>query len=42
MDLYHDITIRKMEEHERMLLIKRANTEDTIYVEALLELLRQL
>ena len=28
MDLYHDITIRKMEEHERMLLIKRANTDD--------------
>ncbi len=28
LDLYHDITIRKMEEHERMLLIKRANTDD--------------
>ncbi|MBR3825469.1 MAG: diguanylate cyclase [Lachnospiraceae bacterium] len=41
MDFYHDITIRKMEEHERMLLIKRANTEDTTYVEALLEQLRQ-
>lgn len=28
LDLYHDITIRKMEEHERMLLIKRAYTDE--------------
>lgn len=28
MDLYHDITLRKMEAHERSLLIKRANTDE--------------
>ena len=28
LDLYHDITLRKMEAHERALLIKRANTDE--------------
>lgn len=28
LDLYHDITIRKMEEHERNLLVKRAYTDE--------------
>lgn len=28
LDLYHDITIRKMEEHERKLLVKRAYTDE--------------
>ena len=28
LDLYHDITIRKMEEHERRLLINRAYTDE--------------
>lgn len=45
LDLYHDITLRKMEAHERALLIKRANTdlstEDTTYVESLLEQLKK-
>ncbi len=28
LDLYHNVTIRKMEEHERQLLVKRAYTDD--------------